>query len=175
MAKVSVSITATTQQNKDKTRTLGYVNPEATNEQLQQMAAAYNALSTKVYQNGEKIVRTDLAEPTDTSKTIPTITLAENFRHDEANDEYYQDILTCDTDATSLTTMIKTQRDPSTGQTYSMPAVTKDSTYGGYGYFRVLNSIATSLGTLQIAQVTITAPETGNYTPLYFFKDYKES
>jgi len=62
MAKVSVSITATTQQNKDKTRTLGYINPQATNQQLQQMAIAYNNLSTKTYQSGEKIVRTDLAE-----------------------------------------------------------------------------------------------------------------
>lgn len=79
-AKVSVSITATTQQNKDKTRTLGYVNPEATNEQLQQMAAAYNALSTKVYQNGEKIVRTDLADPEPgTGKQEPTLTATTEY------------------------------------------------------------------------------------------------
>ena len=58
---MSVSISVTAQkEGKDKSRTIGYINPEATNEQLKNMAIAYNNLSTKVYQSGEKIVRTDL-------------------------------------------------------------------------------------------------------------------
>ena len=75
MAKVSVSVTGITTQNKDNSRTLGYVNPEATNAQLKQMAIAYNALSTKTYQGGEKIVRTDINDPEpSTGKQEPTLT-----------------------------------------------------------------------------------------------------
>ena len=88
MAKVSVSVTGITTQNKDNSRTLGYVNPEATNAQLKQMAIAYNALSTKTYQGGEKIVRTDINDPEETTgKPIPTITLAGTLRHDTTNDD----------------------------------------------------------------------------------------
>lgn len=134
--------------------------------------AALNALTTNTLDSVQvnEIGVTDFTP----EKRVPTITLAETFRHDEVNDDYYQDILTCDTDAT-LIVMIKTQRDPSTGQTFAMPTVTKASTYGGYGYFKVSSTIATQIGTLQIAEVTITAPETANYTPLYHFKNYKES
>ena len=87
MAKVSVSVTGITTQNKDNSRTLGYVNPEATNAQLKQMAIAYNALSTKTYQGGEKIVRTDINDP-DTSKPIPTLTTTET----QGSDMWYIDI-----------------------------------------------------------------------------------
>lgn len=72
MSNVSISVTAQ-KEGKDKSRTIGYINPEATNEQLHEMAIAYNNLSTKTYQSGTKIVRSDLNETS--TKSNATITL----------------------------------------------------------------------------------------------------
>ena len=49
MAKVSVSVTGITTQNKDNSRTLGYVNPEATNAQLKQMAQRHIKAAKKSF------------------------------------------------------------------------------------------------------------------------------
>lgn len=63
MAKVSISIESRTQNLKTNTKSLGYINPQATNAQLGTLAIAFNNLSTKTYEGGKKTVITDLNDP----------------------------------------------------------------------------------------------------------------
>jgi len=65
----SLQVSSTTTNNKKQSKTIGYINPTATNSQLNQTSILFNALSTNTYNSGEKIVKTNIADPD------PTITL----------------------------------------------------------------------------------------------------
>lgn len=168
---VNAIIKATATNGKAINTTVSYLR-QSQEDKAATLGAALNALTTNTLDSVQvnEIGVTEF----NPEKQIPTITLADTIRHDQASDDYFQDILTCNTNAT-LTVMIRTQETSATSPNYIVPTVQITSTYGGYGYFKIPWKIATALETLQIADATITAPETANYTPLYYFKNYKES
>lgn len=65
MATESLAIKSINSSSKSTTRTLGYVNPDATNTQLGKTAQLFNALSTRTYDNAYSIRKTDVTEPQD--------------------------------------------------------------------------------------------------------------
>lgn len=63
MAKVSLSITSQSTSGKDQSKTIGYINPTATNEQLRQTSILFNALSQNTYDGAIKTVKTNVNDP----------------------------------------------------------------------------------------------------------------
>lgn len=63
MAKVSLSITSQSTSGKDQSKTIGYINPTATNEHLRQTSILFNALSQNTYDGAIKTVKTNVNDP----------------------------------------------------------------------------------------------------------------
>lgn len=72
---VSLNITSVDSSQNKKSKSLTYINPNATNAQLQTAAQKFNAISSNTYVDAEKISRQSVSEPDPTSKTEPTLTV----------------------------------------------------------------------------------------------------
>lgn len=68
----SLNVTSIDGSNKKSTKSITYVNPEATNAELKTLAQKFNAISTNEYQDAERIDRQSVEEP---SKHTPTFTV----------------------------------------------------------------------------------------------------
>lgn len=73
----SLNITYADSGLKKSTKSLTYINPEATNAQLETAASLFSAISQNSYVGAERIDRIDVSEPEPTppTKTEPTLTL----------------------------------------------------------------------------------------------------
>lgn len=67
----SLNVTSIDSNNKKSTKSITYVNPNATNAELKTLAQKFNAISTNEYQDAERIDRQSVEE----SKPQPTLTL----------------------------------------------------------------------------------------------------
>lgn len=67
MAQVNLTVNSQTTGGKKTSKTIGYVNPSATNEQLRQTSILFNALSQNTYEGGTKTVKTNINDPDTTS------------------------------------------------------------------------------------------------------------
>lgn len=78
----SLNITYADSSLKKSTKSLTYINPEATNAQLETAASLFSAISNNNYVGAERIDRIDVSEPEPTppTKPTPTLTLDENWQ-----------------------------------------------------------------------------------------------
>ena len=70
----SLNVTSLDGSNKKSTKSITYVNPDATNSELKTLAQKFNAISTNEYQDAERIDRQSVEE---SAKTVPTLTVGE--------------------------------------------------------------------------------------------------
>lgn len=75
----SLNITTTNSELKKSTKSLTYINPKATNQQLQTAASLFSAISQDAtYVGAERIDRIDVSEPDPSDgKTEPTLTITD--------------------------------------------------------------------------------------------------
>ncbi len=84
---------------KKNTKTLGYVNPDATAAQMQSTVQKYNALSTKIYEDATVVEKYPVDEQTTAKKIVPQITLG-SWRPTTGAGKVAD--ITCTSDATTI-------------------------------------------------------------------------
>ena len=96
----SLNITYADSSLKKSTKSLTYINPEATNAQLETAASLFSAISQNSYVGAERIDRIDVSEPEPTppTKTEPTLTLGNWQEYSISTSKEYRAEITYDGD-----------------------------------------------------------------------------
>lgn len=73
----SLNITSVDATNKQQTKSLTYINPNATNAQLKSAAQKFTAISKNTYSDADRIIKMSVEEPdpSPSSKTEPTLSI----------------------------------------------------------------------------------------------------
>jgi len=98
----SLNITSVDANNKKVTKSLTYVNPNATNAQLETAAQKFNAISQNTYTDADRIIKMSVTEPYTPAKTEPTLTIGEFSFVTQGFDAYsgFEAAITYDGDGT---------------------------------------------------------------------------
>ncbi|MBR4152179.1 MAG: hypothetical protein IKT98_04405 [Selenomonadaceae bacterium] len=147
----SLNITYADSSLKKSTKSLTYVNPEATNAELEIAASLFSAISQNDYVGAERIDRMNVTEPDPTPATKPSATITS---HGQVQNELVIGFIG---EATTLTSSFNYTASGTATVGYSS-ACTVDGQNDGVIFFRPITGTSYENGS-----VTIYSQETTNY------------
>lgn len=171
----SLSIKGKTSGGDGITTTINYVNPNATNEQLQSLASAFNNLTTNTISDVTRIDKNSLTESSklsrnitfidaSTRQTLTTINAADISVGVPADESEFGLGITYAGIADSDTIYIKFTTDYNSENMLSTTSTLFYAASGGNpAYFAMYMAKADSTGTVDVSEITVYLPETDTY------------